>query len=68
MGVLNSNTTAARAAGFLAANRVYHDRIGGQPLVVLTDASRANRFYENASHRFASWDGDATACIRERGW
>lgn len=56
-----SGEALAIAASFLAANRVYHDRIAGQPFVVLTDASGANRVYESASHRFASWDGDSTA-------
>ena len=51
----------AIAADFLAANRVYHGRIGSLPFVVLTDASGANRVYESANHRFANWDGDATA-------
>ncbi|MFY9314682.1 MAG: DUF3179 domain-containing protein [Burkholderiales bacterium] len=50
----------AIAADFLAANRVHHDRIGGQAFVVLTDASGANRAYQSAQHRFASWDGEAT--------
>jgi hypothetical protein len=51
----------AIAASFLAAHRVYQDRVGGQPFVVLTDTSGANRVYESAGHRFASWDGDSTA-------
>lgn len=50
----------AISAEFLAANRVYHDRIGGKPFVVLTDASGANRVYDGTGHRFASWDGDST--------
>ena len=49
----------AIAADFLAANRVYHGRIGSQPFVVLTDASGANRVYESANLRFATWDGDS---------
>ncbi len=49
----------AIAADFLAANRVYHDRVGAQAFVVLTDASGANRVYESANLRFSSWDGDA---------
>ena len=44
----------AISAEFLAANRVYHDRIGGKPFVVLTDASGANRVYDGTGHRFAS--------------
>jgi hypothetical protein len=51
----------AISAEFLAANRVYHDRLGGQAFVVLTDASGANRVYESANRRFASWDGDSSA-------
>ena len=51
----------AIAADYLAANRVYHDRLGGRAFVVLTDASGANRVYESAGRRFASWDGNATA-------
>ena len=50
----------AIAADFLAANRVYHDRIGPQAFVVLTDASGANRVYESANRRFANWDGEST--------
>jgi len=50
----------AIGADFLAANRVYHDRIGSQAFVVLTDASGANRVYESANRRFASWDGEST--------
>lgn len=49
----------AIAADFLAANRVYHDRLGGMPFVVLTDGSGANRVYESGSRHFASWDGDS---------
>ncbi len=51
----------AIAANFLRANRVHHDRLGGQEFVVLTDASGANRVYETAGIRFESWDGDSAA-------
>jgi len=54
----------AIAAAFLAANRVYHDRIGVQSFVVLTDASGANRVYVSAERQFDSWDGEAT--VRDR--
>jgi hypothetical protein len=47
----------AIAADYLAAHRVYHDRLGGRALVVLTDGSGANRVYESAGHRFVDWDG-----------
>lgn len=46
---------------FLATHRVYHDRVGTQAIVVLTDGSGANRVYESGSPALVSWDGDATA-------
>ncbi len=49
----------AIAADFLAANRIYHDRLGARAFVVLTDRSGANRVYESGNLRFSSWDGDA---------
>ena len=51
----------AIAADFLRANRVYHDRIGRQAFVVLTDASGANRVYDSGSVRFESWEGESLA-------
>jgi len=51
------NEQLAIAADFLAANRFYHDRIGGTGFVVLTDAGGANRVYEARKAVFASWDG-----------
>jgi Protein of unknown function (DUF3179) len=56
-------------AAFLAKNPVYHDRIGRDSFVVLTDASGASRAYSAAGVIFASWDSDATALDREgRKW
>jgi hypothetical protein len=54
-------SAAAISADFLRANRVYHDRLGRQEFVVLTDAGGANRVYESAGVRFESWDGRAAA-------
>jgi hypothetical protein len=51
----------AIAADFLRAKRVYHDRVGRQELVVLTDDSGANRVYESSDIRFKTWDGEAAA-------
>ena len=51
----------AIATNFLAANRIYHDRMGAQAFVVLTDASGANRVYESATPQIESWDGESTA-------
>ena len=53
--------TLAVAADFLAAHPVYHARIGTVNLVVLTDASGANRVYESVDVTFARWDNAATA-------
>jgi hypothetical protein len=59
----------AIAADFLAANRVYHDRIGATNFVVLTDAGGANRVYEARKTVFASWDGGNTARDRDgKAW
>ena len=55
----------AISADFLSANRVYHDRVGKQGFVVLTDASGANRVYESRGVSFAGWNGEAQA--RDRG-
>ena len=55
------NEPLAIAADFLARNRVYQDRTGKTDFVVLTDASGANRVYEAANVKFASWDSDKTA-------
>ncbi len=55
----------AIAADFLSANRVYHDRIGRNEFVVLTDGSGANRVYESRKKVFASWDGEYSLRDRE---
>ena len=49
--------TLAIAADFLLAQRVHHDRVGAQAVVVLTDASGANRVYDPQELRFVGWDG-----------
>ena len=51
----------AIAADFLATRPVYHARIGNLSMVVLTDASGANRVYESRGVTFASWDQAAAA-------
>ncbi len=55
----NAPDPLAIATEFLAANRVYHDRVGSQAFVVLTDASGANRVYESGNLRFTTWDGES---------
>jgi hypothetical protein len=48
--------TLAIAADLLRAQPVYQTRIGKVDVVVLTDASGANRVYESRGLTFASWD------------
>jgi len=48
-------------AAFLAKTPVYHDRIGREAFVVLTDKSGANRVYATGGVNFAGWDGDTAA-------
>lgn len=56
----------AISADYLRGRRVYHDQVGGERFVVLTDSSGANRVYEAKAITFKSWDGDRTA-IDEAG-
>ena len=55
----------AIAADFLAAHPVYHTRMGklnmALNMVILTDASGANRVYESKEINFVSWDKTKTA-------
>ena len=46
----------AIAADFLAKNPVFQTRMGNVNMVVLTDASGANRVYESKATTFSSWD------------
>lgn len=56
-------------AEFLMKTPVYHDRIGREALVVLTDKSGANRVYAAGGVTFAGWDGDTAARDLEgRAW
>lgn len=49
----------AIAADFLAKQPVFHTQVGGVNLLVLTDASGANRVYASRGVRFSSWDQGA---------
>ena len=51
----------AISATFLSEHPVYQDKVGAVDLVVLTDASGANRVYDRGEIEFVSWDGDFTA-------
>lgn len=61
LALRHGESALAMAAEFLRANPVYHDRLGGQAFVVLTDASGANRVYESGAIRLSGWDGEAIA-------
>ena len=50
----------AISARFLAKKTLYHTELGGQPIVVVTDPSGANRVYETRGTEFAKWDGEST--------
>jgi hypothetical protein len=52
----------AIAVEYLEARPVYHDRVGGIELVVLTDVTGANRVYAADGLRFERWDA------RDRAW
>jgi Protein of unknown function (DUF3179) len=60
-----SDENLAIAADFLAAHPVYHTSMGKPHMVfnmvVLTDASGANRVYESKEINFVSWDKTKTA-------
>ncbi|MDQ3188853.1 MAG: DUF3179 domain-containing protein [Pseudomonadota bacterium] len=56
-------------AAFLAKTPVYHDRIGREAFVVLTDKSGANRVYASGGVDFSNWDGDTVARDQQgRAW
>ena len=51
-----ADETLAIAADFLSRNAVYNARLGAVELVVLTDASGANRVYRSDGVKFTDWD------------
>lgn len=53
--------TMAISAEFLTQNPVYHDALGTQEFVVLTDSSGANRVYDSGQIIFKEFDRDQTA-------
>ena len=48
----------AVAEEFLAKHPIYHDQIGVQKFVVLTNDAGAHRVYKTGGRRFDSWDGN----------
>ena len=53
---------------FLSRHPVYHDRIGAEEFVVLTDRSGANRVYASGKRRFTGWDGTSAVDSEGRRW
>ncbi|WOO39501.1 DUF3179 domain-containing protein [Rubellicoccus peritrichatus] len=48
----------AISVDFLRKNPIYHDQIGEERFVVLTDKSGANRVYERGGNHFVTFDGE----------
>ncbi len=53
-----SQDTLAVHDRYLLKHPVYHDKVGPQQFVVLTDRTGANRVYETKGLRFSQYDGD----------
>lgn len=47
-------------AAFLRTHPVHHERLGGSAVVIVTDASGANRVYASTGLHFDRYDGDRT--------
>ena len=62
----NEDEQLAIAIKFLVKNKVYHDRIGDQRIVVLANRSGTSRAYQSNDVTFVSFDGDREA-VDERG-
>jgi hypothetical protein len=67
LALRNASDTLAISADFLATRPVYMLRLGNTALVVLTDASGANRVYESKTHSFTSWDQQNTVRDNQGG-
>jgi hypothetical protein len=63
------NEQLAISAKFLDQHPIYHDRLGDQDFVVITDPSGANRVYETGGRRFKSWDREMTVVdVENQQW
>ena len=52
----NDEEQVAIAIKFLARQKVHHDKIGSEKIVVLADANGASRAYDVGDVKFASWN------------
>ena len=50
----------ALSSRFLKKNRLHHETLSGEELVILTDRSGAHRAYRTGGLRFKRWDREAT--------
>lgn len=51
----NSHLPMAVSAKFLSDHPVHHETYAGQPIVILTDGSGANRVYDAGGNKFERW-------------
>ena len=67
LAVVLDRTPTAFDTKFLNKNRLHHDTIGRRPVVILTDASGANRLYDSAGVTFKKWDGKSALTDEQGG-
>lgn len=69
LAIRYGNARLAIAMSLLAKNPVYHNVVGKQDLVVLTDRSGASRVFESGDEKFVSWDQENVAITDDgRKW
>lgn len=68
LALRNETEQLAIAAEFLLRNRLFADKLGQQPIVILTDSSGANRVYESSGIKFESLDKDVVLDSKGRQW
>jgi len=70
LALREGDDTLAIAADFLSKNRVYHDTLDGENIVVITDNSGANRVYASQDVDFANVRvrGNTVVDDQEQNW
>ena len=59
LALLLEGEAVAYDTAFLDKTPLYHDRVGSQPVVILTDRSGANRVYDATGVTFSRWNRKA---------
>ena len=59
VALLLEGEAVAYDTAFLDKNPLHHDRVGSQPVVILTDRSGANRVYDATGVKFTRWNRKA---------